>query len=99
MEFSKPEYWSGQPFPSPGDIPNPGIKPRSPTLHADSLPAELPGKPKITGVDSLSLFQKIISTQESNWGLLHCRKILYKLRSRTISLSLFPLVPNLFAMK
>ena len=33
MEFSRPEYWSGQPFPSPGDLPNPGIKPRSPTLH------------------------------------------------------------------
>ena len=45
MESSRPEYWSGQPFPSPGDLPNPGIKPRSPALQADSLPAELPGKP------------------------------------------------------
>ena len=44
MEFSRPEYWSGQPFPSPGDLPNPGIKPRSPTLQADSLPAEPQGK-------------------------------------------------------
>ena len=42
MEFSRPEYWSGQPFPSPGDLPNPGIEPRSPTLQADSLPAEPP---------------------------------------------------------
>ena len=41
MEFSRPEYWSGLPFPSPGDIPNPGIKTRSPALQADSLPAEL----------------------------------------------------------
>ena len=41
MEFSRPEYWSGQPFPSPGDLPNPGIKPRSPTLQVDSLPEEL----------------------------------------------------------
>ena len=40
MEFSRPEYWSGQPFPSPGDLPNPGIKPRSSALQADSLPAE-----------------------------------------------------------
>ena len=40
MEFSRPEYWSRQPFPSPGDLPNPGIKPRSPALQADSLPAE-----------------------------------------------------------
>ena len=40
IEFSRPEYWSGSPFPSPGDLPNPGIEPRSPTLQADSLPAE-----------------------------------------------------------
>ena len=40
MEFSRPEYWSGQLFPSSGDLPNPGIKSRSPTLQADSLPAE-----------------------------------------------------------
>ena len=45
MEFSRPEYWSGQPFPSTGDLPNPGIEPRSPALQADSLPTELSGKP------------------------------------------------------
>ena len=45
MEFSKLEYWSGEPFPSPGDLPNPGIEPTSPTLRADSLPAEPQGKP------------------------------------------------------
>ena len=43
MEFSRPEYWSGWPFPSPGDLPNPGIEPRSPELQADSLPAESQG--------------------------------------------------------
>ena len=43
MEFSWPEYWRGQPFPSPGDLPNPGIEPGSPTLQVDSLAAELPG--------------------------------------------------------
>ena len=64
-------------MPSPGDLPNPGIEPRSPTLQADSLPAGPPGKPKNTGVGSLSLLQQIFSTQESNWGLLHCRRILY----------------------
>ena len=48
MEFSRQEYWSGQPFPSPGDLPNSGIKPRSPTLQVDSLPAEPQGKPKNT---------------------------------------------------
>ena len=45
MGFSRQEYWSGLPFPSPGDLPNPGIKPWSPALQADSLPTELPGKP------------------------------------------------------
>ena len=45
MEFSRQEYWSGEPFPSPGDLPNPGIEPRSPTLRVDSLPAEPPGRP------------------------------------------------------
>ena len=43
--FSRQEYWSGLPFPFPGDLPDPGIKPGSPALRADSLPTELPGKP------------------------------------------------------
>ena len=55
MEFSRPEYWSGYLFPSAGDLPNPGIKPRSPALQVNSLPAEPQGKPKNTGVGSLSL--------------------------------------------
>ena len=79
MESSRPEYWSGQPFPSPGGLPNPGIKPRSPALRADSLPGEPQGKPKNTGVVSLSLLQRIFPTQQSNRGLLHCRWILYQL--------------------
>ena len=45
MEFSRPEYWSGQPFPSSVDPPNPGIEPRSYALQEDSLPSEPPGKP------------------------------------------------------
>ena len=44
MGFSRQEYWSGLPFPSPEDLPNPGIEPRSPALQADSLPTELQGK-------------------------------------------------------
>ena len=79
MEISRPEYWSGQPFPSPGDLPNPGIEPRSPVLWADSLPTEPPGKPKNTGVGSLFLLHQIFPNQESNWDLLHCRWILYQL--------------------
>ena len=81
MEFSRQEYWSGYPFPSPGDLPNLGIEPRSPTLQADSLLAEPPGKPKNTGVGSLFLLQRVFLTQESNWGLLHCRQILCQLRN------------------
>ena len=45
MEFSRQEYWSALPFPSPGDLPDPGIEPWSPALQADSLPSEPPGKP------------------------------------------------------
>ena len=45
MGFSRQEYWSGLPFPSPGDLPDPGIKPRAPTLEADTLTSEPPGKP------------------------------------------------------
>ena len=67
MEFPRPEYWSGLPCPPPGDLPNPGIKPRSPVLQADSLPSEPPGKPKKMGVGSLSRFQgfKASITQNS----------------------------------
>ena len=109
--------WVTQLFPSSRDLPNPGIKPRSPALQADSLPAKPPGKPKNTGVGSLSpgdlpnpgielgslalqvdslpaepqgktkntelgklsFLQWIFPTQELNWGLLLCRRILYQL--------------------
>ena len=66
-------------FPFSKDLPYPGIESRSPMLQVDSLPAEPPGKPKNTGVGSLSLLQGIFPTQESNQGLLHYRQILYKL--------------------
>ena len=79
MEFSRPEYWSGQIFPSPGDLPNPRIEPRSLTLQVDSLPAEPQEKPKNTGVGSLFLLQRIYLPQELNRSLLHCRRILYQL--------------------
>ena len=68
--------WVAFPF---SDLLNPGIEPSSPTLKADSLPAKPHGKPKNTGVGSLSLLQQIFPTQELNWGLLHCRQILYQL--------------------
>ena len=79
MVFSWPEYWSGYPFSSPGNLLNPGIECRSLTLQVDSLPAEPQGKSKNTGVGSLSLLQGIFPTQEFNWGLPHCRWILLQL--------------------
>ena len=66
------------------DLPNPVIKPRSSALQADSLPAEPPGKPKNTGVGSLSLLQRIFPTQDMNRGLLHCRQILHQLSYREV---------------
>ena len=65
-ELSRQEYWSGSPFHPPGDLPNPGIEPRSPTLQADSLPAEPGGKPNI-GVGSLSLLQGSSQSRNRTW--------------------------------
>ena len=66
-------------FPFSRESSQPRIKSRSPTLQVDSLPSEPQGKPENTGVGSLSLLQRIFLTQESNQGLLHCRRILYQL--------------------
>ena len=77
--FPRQEYWSRLPCSPPGNLPNPGIKPRPPTLQADSLPSEPPWKHKNTRVGILSNFQGIFLTQESNQGLLHFRWILYQL--------------------
>ena len=55
MEFSRQEYWSGLPCPSPGNLPNPGIESRSPSLQADSLPSKPPGKPKQTFSTSVQI--------------------------------------------
>ena len=46
MDFSRQEYWGGLPFPSPGDLPDPGIEPKSPALQAEALTSEQPGKLK-----------------------------------------------------
>ena len=77
MGFSRQEYESRLLCLPPGDLPNLGVEPRSPTLKADSLPFEPPEKPKNTGVGSLSLLQEIFPNQESNPGILHCRQIFH----------------------
>ena len=77
MEFSKQEYWSGLPFPSPGDLPNPEIEPKSPALQADSLPSEPLGKQSLPLVPpkklkSLpSIFVLIISRVGRELAVLH----------------------------
>ena len=53
MDFSRQEYWSGLPFPSPGNLPYPGIEPESPALQADSLPSKPPWKPPLVFFISL----------------------------------------------
>ena len=58
MGFSRQEYWSGLPFPSPGDLPNPGIKPGSPALQADALPSEPPGTAMLHGKNSTCTMEK-----------------------------------------
>ena len=67
------------PFPFSKGSSQPRIEPRSPALQANSLPAEPQGKPKNTGVGSLSRLQGIFPTQESNPGFLHWRQILYQM--------------------
>ena len=85
MEFSRPEYWSGYPFPSPGDLPSPRIEPRYPALQADSLSAEPQGKPRNTGVGSLCLLQQIFPTQELRNARLDEAKTGIKVSRRNIN--------------
>ena len=73
MGFSRQEYWSGFPFPSPADLPNPGIEPRSSALQADPLPSEPPGKqtfPQLGGFILLLLFSEF-------WWLYLFRKVIH----------------------
>ena len=59
MEFSRQEYWSGWPFPSPRDLSNPGIKPRSPTLQPENLPSE----PPMGSQEAVKIVQQVSFTQ------------------------------------
>ena len=59
MGFSRQEYRSGLPFPSPGDLHNPGIEPRSSALPSDSLASELPGKPTLVTNNELMLMHQL----------------------------------------
>ena len=97
--FSRQKYWGGLPSPPPGDLLNPEIEPRSPVLQVELYPLSHPGKPKNTGVGSLSLSQGLFPTQESTWGLLPCRRILYQLSyqgSPHIMLQPYPKISGTF---
>ena len=78
MGFSRQKYWSGLPFPPPGDLPNPGIKPKFPALQADSLPAEPSGSPT-SGLHSLILICPVgwlLTAVTLNCPLSLCKVIL-----------------------
>ena len=70
MEFSRQEYWSGLPFPPPGDLPDPGIKLRSPALQEDSLLSEPPGKPII--VERLCIYACVhsLDSHHTPWEIV-----------------------------
>ena len=76
MGFSRQEYWSGLPFPSPGDLPNPEIEPRSPASQADSLLSESPGLTIHVHVSPLSWISVPFRVTTEPWGefpVLHSR--------------------------
>ena len=90
MEFSRQEYWSGLPFPSPRDLPDPGIKSGPPALQAGSLQSELPGKPPVGNYHTFKQFMcqrrslmdikryLDINNNERHFLLKHCRYWLWK---------------------
>ena len=70
MGFSRRRYWSGLPFPLPGNLPDPGIELRSPTLSADILPSELSGKPSLGYCESDCLLGGVVSVSICEFGHL-----------------------------
>ena len=89
MEFSRQEYWSGLPFPSPGDLPNPGIEPRSPTLQADTLPSEPPGNTSICVHQIECIFRRYYSILCASFSWEY-QKEKYCRNALTVLWSLFP---------
>ena len=76
MGFSRQKYWSGLPFPSPGDLPNPGVEPTSPTLQADALTSEPPGKPMAESEEELKSLLRKVKVESEKVGLKQKTKIM-----------------------
>ena len=93
------EHWKEQSIPYPGQLPNPAIKLGSLALQVDTFyPSEPAGKPKNTRKGNVPLLQGYFPTQESNWGLLHCRWILYQLRYLGSYSDILSLKTNIFSV-
>ena len=81
MGFSRQEYWSGLPFPSPGDLPDPGIEAKSPALQADALPSELPGKALlITNLEETveNKYRKLFNGERGKFHKFYTRAVQWK---------------------
>ena len=75
MEFARQEYWSGLPFPSPVDLPNPGIKPGSPASQADTLPSELAGKPQTTKTLQTIIYLSVLFDNDHTYSVQSIRDL------------------------
>ena len=94
MEFSRQGYWSGFPFPSPGDLPNPRIEPTSPALQADALPSELLGKPLgLTLYPSFPLISPSLPSHQVSVSVTKSRRLFYNI-STINPLIFYCLVPS-----
>ena len=83
MGFSRQEYWSGLPFPSPGDLPDPGIKPRSPALQAGTLTSEPAGKPIVNAIfKNCTRTAKQAKKERLKWDIINMKAEISELKSR-----------------
>ena len=83
--ISRQDYWSQLPFPSPGDLPNPGIKPRSPALQADTLPSEPQSAPGLVSADCIELLHlQLQKCNQSDFGIDHLVMSMYRVLSCVI---------------